>query len=453
MVDDIWIIALTVAGYLLLMIWVGAAAARRSWTTEGFYLAGRALGPVVLTATLVATILGASSTLGMAGLGYSEGLTGAWWLLSGSLGLLVLSVFFAEKVRGAACYTLPELLGEKYDHRVRSAASALVLVSWVGIIAAQIVAAGKLLGVLFGPWQEIFMVASAVVFVGYTALGGQRSIVKTDTVQILILLLGLLVVGWRALHLAGPEVLAGQSFPTSDGRGGVDVAILVLLVGSTYIAGPDIYSRLFSAKDPKTARRSALAAALLLVPLAFIITGIGITARTLFPEIGPEEALPILMAETLSPLAMGIAAAALLSALISSADTTLLTATSIFSLDLFRRARPEASDRTMMIVSRGGTVLIGAVALLSALRLPEIIATLLSAYTVFAGGLIVPLVAGFWRERLRLTSDGALAALLVGGGTALLFGAKMPLLGMAASAFILFFVSWLSPQSRRDIRG
>ncbi|MCR3884466.1 MAG: sodium:solute symporter family protein, partial [Methanothrix sp.] len=311
----------------------------------------------------------------------------------------------------------------------------------------------KLLGVLFGPWQEIFMVASAVVFVGYTALGGQRSIVKTDTVQILILLLGLLVVGWRALHLAGPEILAGQSFPTSDGRGGVDVAILVLLVGSTYIAGPDIYSRLFSAKDPKTARRSALAAALLLVPLAFIITGIGITARTLFPEIGPEEALPVLMAETLSPLAMGIAAAALLSALISSADTTLLTATSIFSLDLFGRARPESSDRTMMIVSRGGTVLIGAVALLSALRLPEIIATLLSAYTVFAGGLIVPLVAGFWREKLRLTSDGALAALIGGGGTALLFGAKMPLLGMAASAFILFFVSWLSPQSRRDIRG
>ncbi len=453
MVDDVWTVALTVGGYLLLMIWVGAAAARRSWTPEGFYLAGRALGPVVLTATLVATILGASSTLGMAGLGYSEGLTGAWWLLSGSLGLLVLSVFFAEKVRGAACYTLPELLGERYDPRVRSAASALVLVSWLGIIAAQIVAAGKLLGVLFGPWQEIFMVASAVVFVGYTALGGQRSIVKTDTVQILILLLGLLVVGWRALHLAGPEILAGQSFPTSDGRGGVDVAILVLLVGSTYIAGPDIYSRLFSAKDPKTARRSALAAALLLVPLAFIITGIGITARTLFPEIGPEEALPVLMAETLSPLAMGIAAAALLSALISSADTTLLTATSIFSLDLFGRARPESSDSTMMIVSRGGTVLIGAVALLSALRLPEIIATLLSAYTVFAGGLIVPLVAGFWREKLRLTSDGALAALIGGGGTALLFGAKMPLLGMAASAFILFFVSWLSPQSRRDIRG
>jgi len=454
MVDDAWIVALVVAGYLLLMIWVGAAAARRSQTIESFFLAGRTLSPAFLTATLTATILGASSTLGMAGLGFREGLTGAWWLLSGALGLLVLSIFFAEKVRSAGCYTLPELLGERYDPRVRYGASALILISWVGIIAAQIVASGKLLGVLFGPGQEVFMVASAIVFVGYTALGGQRSIVKTDAVQILILLLGLLVVAWRAFHLAGPdEILAGGSFPTSEARGGIDVMVLVLVVGSTYIAGPDIYSRLFSAKDPKTARVSAFSAALLLIPIAFIITGLGISARILFPGIGPEEALPVLISETLSPLGEGLLAAALLSALISSADTTLLTATSILSLDLFRRARPEASERTMMIVSRGGTALIGGVALLSALRLPEIIGALLSAYTVFAGGLIVPLVAGFWRERLRLTSDGALAALLGGGGTALLFGAQMPLLGMAVSAALLFSVSWLSPQSRRLIRG
>ncbi|MDF0591450.1 sodium:solute symporter family protein [Candidatus Methanocrinis natronophilus] len=455
MVDDSWIVALVVAGYLLLMIWVGAASARRSQTIESFFLAGRNLSPAVLTATLTATILGASSTLGMAGLGFREGLTGAWWLLSGALGLLVLSIFFAEKVRSAGCYTLPELLGERYDPRVRYGASALILISWVGIISAQIVASGKLLGVLFGPGQEVFMVVSALVFVGYTALGGQRSIVKTDAVQISILLLGLLVVAWRAFHLAGPDEIlaAGGSFPTSQARGGIDVMVLVLVVGSTYIAGPDIYSRLFSAKDPKAARASAFAAALLLIPIAFIITGLGISARILFPGIGPEEALPVLISETLSPLGEGLLAAALLSALISSADTTLLTATSILSLDLFRRARPESSERTMMIVSRGGTVLIGGVALLSALRLPEIIGALLSAYTVFAGGLIVPLVAGFWRERLRLTSGGALAALLGGGGTAILFGAEMPLLGMMVSAALLFSVSWLSPQSRRLIRG
>jgi len=453
MVDDVGLTGLVLIVYLLAMISIGAVAARRAKTVESFFLAGRSLKPALLTATLTATILGASSTLGMAGLGFSEGLTGAWWLLSGTLGLLVLSFFLAEKVRAAGCFTLPELMGEEYDQRVRFGASALILVSWIGIIAAQIVASGKLLSILFGPSSEAFMIVSAAVFVLYTALGGQRSIVKTDALQLLILLFGLIVVAGRAFQLAGPEILAGTSFPTSEARGWTEVVSLVLVVGSAYLVGPDIYSRLFSAKDPKTARRSALAAALVLLPLAFVITGLGISARILFPGIGPEEALPVLMAETLSPLGEGIVAAALLSALMSSADTTLLTATSIFALDLYKARRPEASERKIMRVSRGATVLIGGLALLSALRHPEIIATLLSAYTVFAGGLIVPLLAGFWRERLRLTSEGALAALLGGGGTALLFGGQWPLLGMALSGAFLFSVSWLLPQSRRLIRG
>ncbi|HII06230.1 MAG TPA: sodium:solute symporter family protein [Methanotrichaceae archaeon] len=453
MVDDAGLTGLVLAGYLLAMIALGAFAARRSDTLESFFLAGRSLKPALLTATLCATILGASSTLGMAGLGFSEGLTGAWWLLSGTLGLLILSFFLAEKVRAAGCYTLPELIGAQYDHRVRLGASALILVSWIGITAAQIVASGKLLAVLFGTSQDIFMIASALVFVVYTALGGQRSIVKTDAAQVLILLAGLAIVSWRAFSLVGPEILAGQSFPTSAARSGIDVASLVLVVGSTYMVGPDIYSRLFSAENPKTARRSALAAALVLLPLAFIITGLGICARILFPGIGPEEALPVLMTETLSPLGEGLVAAALLSALMSSADTTLLTATSIFTLDLYKTARPGASQKILMRVSRGGTVLIGGLALLSALHLPEIIATLLSAYTVFAGGLIVPLVAGFWKDRFRLTSEGALAALLGGGGIAFFFGQRWPLLGMVVSAVLLFSVSRLFPQSKRSIKG
>jgi len=453
MVDDAGLTGFVLIAYLLAMMALGTWAARRSNTLESFFLAGRSLRPVLLTATLCATILGASSTLGMAGLAFSEGLTGAWWLLSGTLGLLVLSFFLAEKVRATGCFTLPELIGRKYDQRVRFGAAALILVSWIGIIAAQIVASGKLLAVIFGPRQEVFMMASATVFVVYTALGGQRSIVKTDAAQLLILLLGFAVVSWRALQLVGPEILEDTSFPTSATRGGADVLELVLVVGSAYLVGPDIYSRLFSAEDSRSARTSALAAALILLPLAFIITGLGMSARILFPGIVPEEALPVLMAETLSPLGEGLVAAALLSALMSSADTTLLTATSIFSLDLYKARRPGAGQRKMMGVSRVGTVIIGGLALLSALRHPEIIASLLSAYTVFAGGLIVPLVAGFWRDELRLTPEGALASLLGGGGTALLFGTKWPLLGMAVSAALLFSVSWLFPQSRRSIRG
>ncbi len=438
MVDNSHLTALALAGYLLIMIIIGA---RRSHTLESFYLAGRSLKPAILTVTLCATILGASSTMGMAGLGFSEGLTGAWWMLSGAIGLVVLSTVFAKKVRSTGCYTLPELIGTQYDHRVRLGASALILVAWIGVIAAQIVASGKLLDALFGHGQVYFMILSAAVFVIYTAHGGQRSIVRTDLLQFSILLAGIGLVLWKALNLTGLEILSGQSFPTSPARSGTEVLSLVLIVGSMYLVGPDIYSRLFSAQNPGTARRSALIAALVLVPMALAITLLGICARDLFPGIGPEEALPVLMTETLSPAGQGLVAAALLSALISSADTTLLTATSILTLDLYRTARPKSTKKDLMKVSRAGAVLLGTLALASALRLPEIIATLLSAYTVFAGGLTIPVVAGFYRDRLKLTSAGALAALAGGGGTALFLGNRWPLLGMAVSTVLLIVVS------------
>ena len=427
--------------YFLAMIVVGGISARRSSGILGFFLAGRSIRAVMLTATLSATIVGASSTLGMAGMGFQEGLTGAWWMLSGTIGLCLLAFAFAEKVRATGCYTLPELVGTQYDERVRTAASLLIVVSWTGVIAAQIIASGKLLSTLFSGSPALFMAISALVFILYTAGGGQNSIVKTDMVQFLILLAGIMLLSARVFDTAGCELLRDQSFPLSPARGAFDVISLVAVVGSMYIVGPDIYSRLLSAQDPATAKRSTIIAALILIPLAFIITALGICAQALCPGISPEQALPVLMIELLSPLEVGVLAAALLSALMSSADTTLLTSATIFTLDIYKRARPKSEEAHLMKISRVSILLIGSLALIVSLYSPGIIATLLAAYTLFAGGMIVPVIAGFFREQLGLTSEGALAALLGGGGTAVIFGQKYPLLGMAVSAVLLVVVS------------
>jgi SSS family solute:Na+ symporter len=99
---------------------------------------------------------------------FKEGLTGAWWLLSGTAGLLVLALFFAQKIRAKSCYTLPELIGTFYGERVRIAASLLIIISWVGLISGQIIASGKILFALFGGSEQLFMVVSALVFIFYT---------------------------------------------------------------------------------------------------------------------------------------------------------------------------------------------------------------------------------------------------------------------------------------------
>jgi SSS family solute:Na+ symporter len=129
----------------------------------------------------------------MAGLGFQQGLTGAWWLLVGSIGLLVLGLFFAKRVRGAALYTLPELVERQYGRHVGLAASILIVIAWVGIVAGQIVAAGKVLSILGIGSVTLWMIIFTIVFVAYAILGGQFSIIRTDFIQAAMLFMGIFV--------------------------------------------------------------------------------------------------------------------------------------------------------------------------------------------------------------------------------------------------------------------
>lgn len=214
--------------------------------------------------------------LAWAGLGFSKGLPGAWWMLSGTAELLVLATFFAKKIRATGCYTLPELVGSFYGVRARFVASVLIVISWVGVIAVQIAACGKVLGAVFGGNETLFMAACTTAFILYTAHGGQSSVIRTDLVQLMIILAGIIVLFSKALEVTGPGLLFRQSFPASAEMGGWDVLSILLVVGSAYLIGPDMYSRLLSARSPREAKISASIAAIILIPLAFLITALGI---------------------------------------------------------------------------------------------------------------------------------------------------------------------------------
>ena len=441
--------ALVIAAYLIAVLAIGIFG-RRIKGLEDFHLAGRSIKLAHLTGTFCASIIGASSTLGMAGLGFSSGLPGAWWMLSGTAGLLLLAAFFAKRVRESGCSTLPELVGTFYGERARIAAAVLIVVSWIGVIAAQILAAGKVLGAVLGGEEMLFMIACTAVFVIYTMHGGQGSVVRTDLAQLLIILAGMTFLFFRGLEAAGPGMLLEQSFPTSEGMDGLQVLSMLAVVGSAYLVGPDLHSRMLSAHSPRDARASAVISALILIPLAFMITSLGIFAHSLYPAASPEEAIPRLMTGLLSPALQGLVAAAMLAAFMSSADTSLMTAASIFTLDIFRKAFANSGEHSLMAVSRISVAIIGLSALALAVSMPGIIKTLMMAYTIFTSGLLLPVIAGFYKEELGLTSCGALAALVGGGITAILFGQSHPLLGMAVSAVLLFGISWLERRLRRQ---
>jgi SSS family solute:Na+ symporter len=448
-----------IALYFLVMLAIGMASRRKARGPDDFFVAGRKSSSPFVAGSLLATIVGGSATIGMAGLGFKQGLTGAWWLLVGSIGLVFLGLFLAKKVRRLALYTLPELVAKQYDRRMALASSILIVVAWIGIVAAQIIAAGQILGILGAGSPTLWMVIFTAVFVTYTVLGGQHAIIRTDVLQSVIIFIGivagsaLLVTrlgGWEGLQSSLP---AGQfAFPLSPQFDGAALVTLLLVVGLPYVVGPDMYSRIFCARDDRVARTATLWTALLLIPLAFAIAFIGMGAAAMFPDIAPEQAFPTVIRELFSPLVSGIVLAALLCAVMSSADTTLLSASTILTIDIMGRFQPTASQSAILPRSRWAIVLLGICSLVVALMLKGVISALLFAYTIYASGVIIPVLAGFFKDRLKVNSTGALAALIGGGSVGLLsklLNIKYLDLGaLLVSALLLFLVSYIHHRFR-----
>jgi SSS family solute:Na+ symporter len=443
------------------MIGLGLSTRKQARNAGSFFVAGRSGSTLFITGSLLATIIGASATIGMAGKGFAFGLPGAWWILSGTVGLIVLGFFFARKVREYGFYTLPALIEKQYGRLPALAGSLLIVAAWMGVIAGQIIAAGTIMGVLGIGSTTLWIWISTGVFILYTVLGGQRAVLKTDLWQTIIIFLGifsaLAFVLWKVGGFSGLKSglpASYFSFPVNEKFSVIQLVNYLLLVGLTYVVGPDMYSRIFSAKDGHVAKKSVFWTAGLLVPLALGITVIGMAAAVLFPKISSGAAFPTVIKETMPPVLVGLVLAALLSAVMSSAVTCLLSVSTILTTDVIHKFKPELTEDKLLVISKWGIVLLGLVALGVALRIGEIIPSLTFAYTIFTAALVPAVIAGFFKEKLRITNAGALVAIISGGGSALIIksltgGIKnadtvaiLTLIPLAVSIVLLFSVSW-----------
>ena len=441
--------------YFIIVIGLGISSFRKNWRLEEYLVAGRRYSTFFIAGSLLATIIGGSATIGLAGLGFSRGLSGAWWLLVGSLGLIVLGLFFAHKVRSYGLYTLPQLITKQYNQRVGTAASILIVVAWIGVTAGQILAAGKILGALGLGSPTLWMVIFTLIFLGYTLFGGQYAIIRTDILDIVVIWGGILtalgVVLWKVGGVSGlmATIPADRfSFPLSVNFSAADLLSYLILIGLTYVVGPDMYTRLFCAKDGTTARKSTFWAAGLLIPFAFCITLIGMGALALFPKIAAEQAFPTLITNLFPPLAAAVVLAALVSAVMSTASATLWSASTTLSVNLIQPLQKKRGNVKTINWSRWGMLAIGLVALGLALTLNNVISTLLFAYTIYTCGVIIPVIAGFYRKRLKVTSTAAFAAIIGGGLCGLAsklwtFPFRMDLIAVGISVLLLASISFI----------
>ncbi|MBW1978675.1 MAG: sodium:solute symporter family protein [Deltaproteobacteria bacterium] len=413
-----------IGAYFLAMLFLGWRSRKQS--AESYWVAERRYGKARITASLVATIFGASSTLGVIGLGYSRGLTGAWWTLIGGVFLIPFAFLLASRVRKLSVYTLPDILERAYGEKVAVPAGAMISVAWCGVIAAQLIAGGRLLQALFPMQFQLALAIVAVVFTLYTFWGGQLSVIRTDFWQFALFTFGLLVaLGFLVgSSVSKPDFFAQVPqdifrFPVSKGFGWYEVLVFYpVIVGFPYLVGPDIYSRVLCAHDDAVARSAAFQAALIVIPLSFLLAFFGLLARGHFPGIHPEEAFPRTLNLLVPGGLRGLIIAGFLGAIMSSADTCLISASTIFSLNVLRPISRLKSGG--LKTTKAAVLILGGIAWLVASREQGIISSLLLGYTIFVGGVVFPTLGSFFKERLGITSAGALWAIVVGGGSAIL---------------------------------
>lgn len=402
-------VKIIIAIYFLIVLAVGVYSYFKIKNPADYYISGKKAGLIPVSGSLLATILGGSAILGTIELSQNIGWAAIWFLCSASLGLLLL-VPLSKYVSRFGNYTLPELLGTFYGKKAEIISSIIIPVAWIGIVAAQIIAAAKILSGLGFISYNNAAIAAGVIFVLYTVAGGQISILKTDTIQAVIIIAGLFVLLVFSIKKGSTHPFESLKFNSllNDSFSFFDLIILLLTYSVTFVVGPDIYSRVFCAKNEKTAARSILLVAFLLIPISFILTWLGIySANISNPGI-------VDFAKNLIPdWAFALFIAALLSAVMSSADTTLLTSSMILS----ELTTGDLNHSKAITYTHYYVIIIGFVSIVIALFMTSIIQTLLFALSFFSGAFVVPTLAGLLK--LKVNKKRVVTAIITGGVIAL----------------------------------
>ena len=421
------------------VLFVGLFAARdASRSTDAFLVGDRGFGAFTAWAALSSTVIGGSTTLVLAALVAAKGLPALWLDLAGALGLLALGLFLAARVRATGATTIAEVIGRTYGPGVRKIAAFLVILAEI-VWFALLTEATQIVVVATTPWEPTrVLVLTAALFVTYTALGGQRAVVRTDLLQFALMVAGLLAIALplavRSLA-AVPAPAALLTFPTGPRFSWGDAFALLVLVGLPHAVGSDVWSKLLSARDTRAARRAALGASLsklvfglatVTIALAGVARGVGGPPAELFPR-----TVLLLAGPALAPLLL----VALVATMQSSADSVLLSAAAATSNDLL-------GSKGGVGASRIAVVAFGGFGLAVALAMRDLVETFRLGYTLFASGLILPALVAFL-PRVRVDRRFAGAAMLLGGGAAMLerffhpLGIDPVLAGTGVNALVL----------------
>lgn len=400
--------------YLLVMLFIGWYSSKKITSNTDFMVAGRRLGPFLMAGTLAATEIGGGSSLGVVQQGMqNHGISSAWYIITMGFAFVILT-FLAPKFRAATVKTVPEYFRRRYGKSAGLVTAIIMLLPLVGLTAGQFIASSVILSTMLGISYKTAVIVVAVVVTIYSVMGGLWSVTLTDFVQVFLIVIGMIIAVPFALNTAGgwSNVVANvpaETFDMFKGYSPMGVLSLTVMYVATFTVGQEAVSRYYAARDGKAARQGSILAAIVNFIYAFIPAVLGIITLALinmgifnaadFESVGARYALPVLAMEVMPSVICGLLFAGIISATMSSSDSDLLGAGSIFANDIYHAVlKPDATSEQVMRVTQIVMCIVGVASMFIALfNSSDLVNLLMFCFTLRAAGAFFPYVLGhYW---------------------------------------------------------
>ena len=358
------------AAFILLVVGVSLYASRREEGSEDYFLAGRNLTWWLIGISLIASNISTEHFIGMAGAGYgAAGLAIASYEWIAAISLVVVGLALIPLFLRIGIYTMPEFLEHRFGHQARTVMAVYMMVAYVVVAVAGVLYSGAIgLKTVFGLDMTVGIWLIGILAGGYTIYGGLKAVVWSDLIQGSALLIGGTIVAWIALQQVGG---LGEFLAANDDKLHMvlpadhpDIPWTALLLGiwipNFFYWGFNqfITQRTLGARSLKAAQNGIMLAAGLKLLIPFIVVFPGIIALQLFADkIGSgDQAYAVLIQELVPSGFRGIMFAALFGAIMSSLDSMLNSASTIFTMDIFKRYwKPDAGPKDLVRIGRWAT--------------------------------------------------------------------------------------------------
>lgn len=386
-------------GYFILVVMAAKIFSKKIETLKDFFLAGRKLTALPVALTFTATWFGAASTMGSIDAFHNNGISGLWYLILPSIiSCVCIALFMAKRVARQTYISQPEAVEAHYGKTGRLFLAIIILLSITGFVASQTVAAGLVFKTFFGldiVWSTIISVSAVVL---YSMMGGYFAVVITDILQVSLIVLSLLVLVVFSIAQSGILDSGTTAYfiqqPDSFWALGDNLTSNLALTTSfvlAWVTAPEMWQRMSSTPDEKTAQKACWQAITLLFLLFIIVTIIGLLSVNL---VSSEKGAMVDLARLIpNPFLSTLVLIGFVAAVTSSMDSGINIGSLTITNDIYKGfIDPNASPKKLLWLSRFATILVVIPATLIALNFQDIIKVLWMSADIYASAMFFPIV-------------------------------------------------------------